>query len=216
MPEVPSTPTITDWLMVAITFVYVVATIFICYANMKSAKATREQIEETKRQYNEEHRPFVSYQFIYLNRTWYGMRFTNNGRRVANHVIVDFNKDFVDSISSSPFSKTLKMIEHKEFVLGIGQSYDIFFGADEFRSNPNIKPIAGRIKYQDNSSTYEDTFEINFENYAPIFSVNEPPDDIHDYMKAQALHLKDISASLKSIDYQLSASKSESSETHFD
>lgn len=32
-------PLITDWLMVVITFVYVIATIFICWANIKSAKA---------------------------------------------------------------------------------------------------------------------------------------------------------------------------------
>lgn len=34
-------PTITDWLMIIITFVYVVATIFICFANIKSGKAAR-------------------------------------------------------------------------------------------------------------------------------------------------------------------------------
>ena len=49
-------PTITDWLMVAITAVYVVATIFICYANLSSAKATREQVAESKRQFEETRR----------------------------------------------------------------------------------------------------------------------------------------------------------------
>ncbi len=49
-------PTITDWLMVAITAVYVVATIFICRANIKSAEATREQVAESKRQYEETQR----------------------------------------------------------------------------------------------------------------------------------------------------------------
>ncbi len=38
--------TITDWLMVIITFVYVIATIFICYANFKSAKASKEELAE--------------------------------------------------------------------------------------------------------------------------------------------------------------------------
>ena len=36
-------PTITDWLMVIITLVYVIATIFICWANIKSAKASKEE-----------------------------------------------------------------------------------------------------------------------------------------------------------------------------
>lgn len=46
-------PTVTDWLMVGITIVYVIATIIICFANMKSAKATREQVNESIRQFEE-------------------------------------------------------------------------------------------------------------------------------------------------------------------
>ena len=37
--------------MVLITFIYVVATIEICRANIKSAEATKEQLEESKRQF---------------------------------------------------------------------------------------------------------------------------------------------------------------------
>ena len=43
----------TDWLMVIITAVYVVATIFIWRANNISAKATKDQLEESKRQFEE-------------------------------------------------------------------------------------------------------------------------------------------------------------------
>lgn len=46
----------TDWLMVIITFVYVVATIFICVFNYRSAKAAKEQIELSKAQYTEDSR----------------------------------------------------------------------------------------------------------------------------------------------------------------
>ena len=46
-------PSITDWLMVGITFVYVVATIFICRANIRSAKASKEQLAEMKREHEE-------------------------------------------------------------------------------------------------------------------------------------------------------------------
>ena len=55
-------PHITDWLMVIITFVYVVATILICIFNGRSAKATNNQVSESQRQYEEtkrlEHRPY--------------------------------------------------------------------------------------------------------------------------------------------------------------
>ena len=43
-------PTITDWLMVIITMVYVVATVLICIFNNKSAKAAQEQVTEMRQQ----------------------------------------------------------------------------------------------------------------------------------------------------------------------
>ena len=49
-------PTITDWLMVGITVVYVIATIFICVANIHSAKASQLQLLEMKREYEENQR----------------------------------------------------------------------------------------------------------------------------------------------------------------
>ena len=46
-------PQITDWIMVGITAIYVFATIAICWANFITAKATRQQITESKRQFDE-------------------------------------------------------------------------------------------------------------------------------------------------------------------
>ena len=43
-------------LMVIISAIYVIATIIICNANAVSAKATREQLEESKRQFRETQR----------------------------------------------------------------------------------------------------------------------------------------------------------------
>ena len=48
-------PLITDWLMVVITFVYVVATIFICWANIKSAKASKDKYEQGLNDYYKNH-----------------------------------------------------------------------------------------------------------------------------------------------------------------
>lgn len=59
-------PTITDWLMVGITAVYVVATIIISCANIKSANATRDQLTESKRQYEDKKRleimPYIQFE----------------------------------------------------------------------------------------------------------------------------------------------------------
>ena len=57
-------PTITDWLMLGITAIYVIATIFICFANIRSAKASQEQLSEMKHEYKENQRiglmPYLS------------------------------------------------------------------------------------------------------------------------------------------------------------
>lgn len=45
--------TITDWLMLVLTGVYVIATIVICNANLKSAKATRDQLSEMRHEHEE-------------------------------------------------------------------------------------------------------------------------------------------------------------------
>ncbi len=55
----------TDWLMVIITAIYVVATIFICIYNGRSAKATQDQLKESRQQYEETKRlemmPYIQF-----------------------------------------------------------------------------------------------------------------------------------------------------------
>lgn len=62
-----SMPMITDWLMVGITLIYVIATIAIWFANHKSARATEKQLVESKRQFDEtkrlEHMPYMQVSF---------------------------------------------------------------------------------------------------------------------------------------------------------
>lgn len=51
---------ITDWLMVIITGVYVIAIIVICVFNAKAAKAAREQAEQMKLQFIQVNRPKIT------------------------------------------------------------------------------------------------------------------------------------------------------------
>ena len=184
-----------------ITLVYVVATIIICRANIRAAEATREQVAESRRQYEEEHRPYIAYQFIYERRTWYGMRFTNHGKRVATHVQIRFDEGYLDSIADGAFYKGLHDLQDKEFVLGIEQSYDVFFGADDFRRKKNKYPIRGAVIYHDAGleKNYNETFEIDIEKYGSIFSVNTLADDLHLDMKRQTEELKKIEKAISKL-----------------
>lgn len=190
-------------LMVIVTFIYVMATIAICVANLQSAKATREQLAEAKRQYEEEHRAFISYEFIYVNRAWYGLRFTNLGKRVATNAQICLNKEFIENITESGFKQHLYSLEGKEFTLGIGQSYDIFFGSDDFRGRANLIPIQGEISYNDRFGSYTNSFFIDFSKYPPIFSVTSDGEKMENAVKKINKSLTNIAEELKKINRNL-------------
>lgn len=85
----------TDWPMFWITVVYVFATIAISYFNYCSAKASREQLDEMRRQENENNRPIIAIEVIYINHKVLGFRLTNEGKRVAYDVSVDLSEEFI-------------------------------------------------------------------------------------------------------------------------
>lgn len=110
-------------------------------------------------------------------------------------------KEFLDSITEGTFYKGLYDLQSQEFVLGIGQSYDIFFGADDFRGIQNKCPIRGTIAYHDAAleENHLEAFEIDFEKYGSIFSVNTFADDLHLDMKRQTEELKKIGKSISEL-----------------
>ena len=55
-------PSITDWIMVVITAIYVVATILIFHTNKKSTQAAEKQIEQANEQLKESERQFMESQ----------------------------------------------------------------------------------------------------------------------------------------------------------
>ena len=184
-------PTITDWLMVIITGIYVVAKIAICWANIKSSKATREQVEESKKQYEDEHRAYITAEFIYSRCTRYGIRFTNNGKRFANNIQIQFDSDFI-SCTDDKYANRLKDFKDKKFTLGIGQSYDVFFGVTGFMQKSNLSPIEGIITYNDFKQTYNETFFIDLTNYAPVFPAKNEIENIAKSFEKQTQQLEKI------------------------
>lgn len=73
-----------DWVMVIITGIYVIATIFICWANIKAANASKEQLIEIQKQFAETNRPIIELEFHYNRKTWYIAHFVNRGNLTAS------------------------------------------------------------------------------------------------------------------------------------
>lgn len=185
------------------TFVNLVVIIANYFANFHSAKATQGQLDELKRQHEEEHRAFISHEFIYEckgNTHWYGLRFTNHGKRVATNVQLQLDKDFIDSLMDLDFKEYLRKLDGKEFTLGIKQSYDIYFGRDnKFTDRLNKIPIQGTISYKDRNSPYIDSFYIDFSKYPSIFPVATEGEQLKEEMKKLNKSVSDIKSELKYI-----------------
>ena len=110
-----------------ITFVYVVATIAICVANIQSANASKKQLREMQKQYADENRPRIEVEFLYERRAFYGLRFINHGKETAQNVEIRLSDEFIDSLGNTNFSELLKKQKGKKCVIGVDQHYDLFF-----------------------------------------------------------------------------------------
>lgn len=192
-------PTITDWLMVVITAVYVMATIAICWANIQAADATKAQLEEMKRQYAEENRPIIETEFHYERRTWYIIRFVNHGRQTAQHVKIELDREFIESLPEEVYKSTLLEQKGKECIIGVGQHYDLYIGSNAMRGNPNMRPVTGDIYYDGYQNSYSDKVFIDLKNYMTFFSSTTDNDDLLKAVKKNAEELKGIRNELQSL-----------------
>jgi len=191
-------PNITDWLMVIITAVYVIATIAIWIANNKTAKASKLQLEEMKRQFAEDNRPKIEMEFCFEKRTWFYIKFVNNGRLTAQHVKIELSQDFIDSIDEDSFKSVLNKINGKECIIGVGQHYNLYIGSNKLKDNHNIKPVNGFITYESNGKVYKDTIFLDLEQYMTFFSSNTEEETM---IKS----IKGIERSLASINNRLNS-----------
>ena len=187
-----------EWIMVIITAVYVIATIFMCIANFMSANATKNQLEELKKQYAEDNKPYITTELIYEKRNFYGLRFTNHGRRIAENVRIDLDSQFVDCLQED-FKREIENQKGKECFIGIGQHYELFFANSGIRGKEKLMPAKGSVTYKNAGKEYKNIFEIDLKNYMSFFSVNSEEEDIKQELKKQNAHLDRISKALARI-----------------
>lgn len=177
--EVLSMPSITDWLMVIITVVYVIATIFICVANIKSARATKAQLAESQKQFKESNRPYVTCEYILTNRVFCGIRLCNHGNQVARNLTIRINKEFLDCLTNNEFGNFRNINDSVYTIVGVGQSFEFYFSA--VNNKPTEVPLIANVVYKgSNDNSYEEVFEIDLAKQLPVESVES---DVEKYMK---------------------------------
>lgn len=188
-----------NWVLVIITAVYVIATIAICVANFKSANASKKQLEEMRRQFEEEKRPHIETEIHFERRMCFVIRFINHGHSTAQNVKIKLDKKFIDSIPEQAFRELVDKQKDKICVIGVEQYYDLYIGSSKFRENKNWEPVTGKIQYQDKDRTYENDIYIDLENYMTFFSTNTEHEDIIKQLKETKDALRLIDNSIKSI-----------------
>lgn len=168
-----------------LNFLTVSASLIACIFGFRSAQAAWAQVREMQRQYQEENRPNIEVEFLYENRSFYGLRFVNHGKCTAQNVEIELDSNFIKSLPESNFSEFCKTLKQKTCVIGVDQHYDLFIGTNAYRNHSNKPSAKGKITYQANGKIYESEFDIDMENYAMIFSVESEQEKLLKVLKNQ-------------------------------
>ena len=180
-----------------ITFVYAVTTLFIMQANKKAADATLEQVLESRRQFAELNRPRLVVAFVHDKRNFCGLRIFNEGQRMAEHVRVELDDAFLQSISSTRIKEALLRQEQGECAIGAGQHFDLPLGTAAFKGDQDAPLLLGTVYYSSDSERYSQDFSVDPHLYTERFDVQDDADELLQQLQAQTRELKKLRAALE-------------------
>lgn len=177
---------LTDWLMVIITAIYVVATIFICIYNGKSAKAAKEQtevariqIDEMIKQYKEVNRPYVTIRFDIIRSGLLCFVIENEGPLPAHDVRIKINKEFIDNINDVSDRTPLEELNEARFYLASKQKITVLLGGQPSFTNISQEIAKIDIIYDG----YNEHTEIDINQYRFLIVYNSSVEDISQHLK---------------------------------
>lgn len=177
---------LTDWLMVIITAIYVIATILICIYNGKSAKAAKVQTEVAKmqidemiKQYNEVNRPLVTIRFDIVRSGLLCFIIENEGTLPAKDVKIKINEEFIENINDSSERNRLEDLNNASFYLASKQRITILLGGQLA-----FKDIAKEIAKIDICyNGYKEHTEIDINQYRFLLVYKSSIEDISQHLK---------------------------------
>ena len=97
-----------DWVLVLLTLAYVVTTFFIVISNNRMADATRKQVHELQRQFQEQNRPHVCIGFESVRGGLICLSIENTGNSPARDVRVSINEEFMVSLPLDRFKELVR------------------------------------------------------------------------------------------------------------
>lgn len=182
-----------------ITVVYVVATIFICWANIRSAKATRAQVAEQQREFEETNRAFVTVTFEIIKSGIAVLHIQNHGKRIATSVSVHISDAFIENMADTMDREHVQKLCQSIFTIGIGQSWYVCIGSHLQLEQMSKELLTITISYRDSVAQYCETTSIDLKQYFWSVIYDSPTEDIRQELKHNTKELKSIGESINII-----------------
>lgn len=178
---------ITDWLMIIITLVYVVATIVICIFNAKSINISRKQTEIAKKQidlmisqFNEINRPKVCISVDVIRSGIVCFVIENIGSVSARITSIKLNEEFIENVERKDSQSFIRTINEANMYLAPNQRVHYYItGQIKFKDIKDVIAVFD-IKYNEN---YSEHTEIDLNKYEHILIYSGELADISNHLK---------------------------------
>lgn len=191
------------FVMAVLTFVYVIATVLICYFNYKSAKATNNQTKESYKQFIESNRAHIVPKIIELEGEMVCLSFQNIGKDIATEVFINVNEKWLKKLEKTftfpEVAESLRKIKNKKIFLTVDQQ--LCYGLCVPGNNHDDFAILGEtpliidISYNTLGNTYEEHYEIPLDGYNYMVNIS----DYARLTKKQIDEMKNTNKELKNI-----------------
>ena len=188
---------LSDIINIILMFIYVVATVFICIFNGKSAKATRLQTKESQKQFLDNNRGQVIISFRSIG--VFAFIVSNIGNSYATNVKVKINEDFILNCKDD-LKNSLQKLGNSNFVIGPKQEYTLIaipFGNDNFFDNV----CKFNIEYETLNEKYFEEITIDLSQYSWASNLKYPEEKfIDETLKNEKQLLNELKIFNKSMD----------------
>lgn len=170
----------TDWIMISITAIYVIATITICYYNAQAVKATKAQTQEIINQYQQTIRPYITVYFEIIRSGLMCFVIENIGTQPAYNVNITLNDSFTESIKDFNRKEALSRLKSSNLYLASKQKVFVLIDSQTEFNTISMNQAKFELSYCDQ---YRDHIEIDLNEYRFMLTYKSPIDDISYHIK---------------------------------
>ena len=134
------------------SFMMVVVAFFTLIQNSRTVQQNeilvaqnKEQLDELKRQWEEEHRPRINISIIVYRKAFF-IKIKNIGKENAIDINITFNKEFIENLRKEDYKQMYYAVEKRPFVIEEGEAKYLFIGfCDDIHNEWNGENVVLKI-----------------------------------------------------------------------